>query len=198
MDLSRLLPSRLLRRFLADERGTISVEAAMMLPVLATFYVATFVWFDAYRAQNTNLKAGYTISDMLSRETVPVDDNYLNGLNKILDYLTYSRHNTYLRVTSIKCVDNCDNDSARDLEICWSWATTGRNPHDQASFASFEPNVPLMPEGDTVLMTETFMAYEPPFNVGIQPQFFEFFVITRPRFAPEVEKTAGNGTDSCY
>lgn len=187
-----------LRRFFREETGSFSVESALMLPMLAFFYVGTFVWFDAFRVQNTNLKAAYTISDMISRETVPVDDNYLNGLNTVFDYLTYSNHPTYLRVTSVKCTDQCDDDLARRLEICWSWATTGRSPHTPASFAGFEDKIPLMPKGDTVLFTETFMAYEPPFNVGISPKRFELYIVTRPRFAPEVEYGGGPSAQSCY
>ena len=187
-----------LRAFLGDSRGSLSVEAALMLPLLCFFYVGTFVWFDAFRVQNTNLKAAYTISDMISRETVAVDTGYLNGLNLVFDYLTYSNHPTYIRVTSLKCTADCNDDALRDLEICWSWATTGRVPHTAETFAAFESQIPVMPIGDTVIMTETFMAYEPPFNVGISPQRFENFIVTRPRFAPEVEFESGGTTQSCY
>lgn len=194
-------------RFRKDDRGSLSVEAALMLPMLCFFYVGSFVWFDAFRAQNTNLKAGYTIADMLSRESLPVSDDYLNGLNRIFDYLTYSRHNTYIRVTSVKCTDKCDDDATRALEVCWSWASTGRTAHTQATLTANEldgnttslaDRIPLMPLGDTVLMTETFMAYEPPFDVGIGAQYFEYHTVTRPRFAPEVEYAQGSTTMSCY
>jgi hypothetical protein len=186
------------RRFLSDTAGSATVEAVLMLPLLCTFYVGTFVWFDAFRVQNTNLKAAYTISDMISRETVPIDATYLNGLNTVFDYLTYSNHPTYVRITTVKCTEDCDDDSARVLEICWSWATPGRTAHTETTFASFEDKIPLMPLGDTVIFAETFMAYEPPFNVGIGPQRFENFIVTRPRFAPEVELVSGASTVSCY
>lgn len=187
-----------LARFGRDTRGSASIETVLIAPFLFAIFGGSYVWFDAYRAQNTNLKAGYTISDMISRETVPIDTDYLNGLNRVYDFLTFSRHPTYLRVTSIKCTANCEDDATRTLEICWSWASTGRTAHTQATFAQFEDDVPLMPEGDTVILTETFMAYEPIANVGIPPQRFEYFVVTRPRFAPEVELVNGSGTDSCY
>lgn len=191
-----------IRRFRDDEQGSFSVEAALMLPMLCFFYVGTFVWFDAFRVQNTNLKAAYTIADMISRESLPVDDTYLNGLNKVFDYLTYSNHKTYLRVTSVKCTANCDSDGSRNLEICWSWAVSGRSAHTTATFTDsntgFEDRIPLMPLGDTVILTETFMAYEPPFNVGIGAQFFENHIVTRPRFAPEVEYGTNASTQSCY
>jgi hypothetical protein len=133
---------------------------------------------------------------MISREQ-EVTDNYLNGLNTVFDYLTYSNHPTYIRATSITCRSNCDDEAARVLDICWSWASAGRTKHDAASFATFEDKIPLMPLGDTVMFTETFMAYEPPFNVGIGPQRFENFIVTRPRFSPSVVHRSGSTVEDC-
>lgn len=187
---------RSLCRFGRDTRGTLSVEAALMLPMLCFFYVGSFVWFDAFRAQNTNLKAAYTLADMISRED-NVSDAYLNGLNTVFDYLTFSRHPTYVRATSITCRSDCENEAARDLDICWSWASAGRPALTAETFVQFEDKIPLMPLGDTVMFTETFMAYEPPFNVGIGPQRFENFVVTRPRFSPSVAWTSGTTVHDC-
>lgn len=188
---------RQMRSFATDTRGTMTVEAALMLPMLCFFYVGTFVWFDAFRSQNTNLKAAYTIADMVSREQ-EVGPNYLNGLNTVFDYLTFSNHPTYVRVTSVVCRSDCDDEGARDLDVCWSWATPGRAALTETTFAEFEDRIPLMPSGDTVMFTETFMAYEPPFNVGIGPQRFENVVVTRPRFSPEIEFADGGTRENCY
>ncbi|QDC10223.1 pilus assembly protein [Oceanicola sp. D3] len=181
-----------LAAFAVDARGSLSVEAALILPLLCWFYVASFVWFDAFRTQNSNLKATYTLADMLSRETDPVSEPYLKGLNTVYDYLTTTRHPTYIRVTVVKCTDNdgdeiddCLTDS-RNLQVDWSYATTGRSKLTNATLADYEDNIPLMPKGDQVILLETFMAYEPLFNAGIPASSFENFVITRPRFAPQL------------
>lgn len=186
----KLIRARL-AQFRDDARGSLSVEAAMILPLLTWFYVGSFVWFDAFRVQNTNLKASYTIADMISREFNPVSDSYLNGLNTVFDYLTYSNHPTYVRVTVVHCTspaptdpndpDPCMDDGARDLELCWSWATDGRPAHTAASLAGFIDKIPLMPRGDEIILTETFMAYEPSFSVGLGAQTFENYIVTRPR-----------------
>jgi len=193
--MASIFPS--LTRFLRNDEGSLSVEAALMLPVLCTFYVGTFVWFDSFRVQNTNLKAAYTISDMISRES-EVDQSYLNDLNRVLDYLTYSNHPTYARVTTMKCVDDCDKEESRELEICWSWATPGRTKHDASSIQQFIPRIPLMPLGDTIVLTESFMAYEPIFDVGITPTSFEMLVVTRPRFSPDIPLASGGSYERCY
>lgn len=184
---------RALRHFWRDQRGSLSVEAALILPLLTWIYVGSFVWFDAFRTQNANLKAAYTIADMLSRETVPVTETYLKGLNTVFDYLTTSSHPTYIRVTTVKCTTNCDTDAARTLEVNWSYATVGRPVLTTANISNYNAAIPLMPIGDTLIMVETFMAYEPIFNVGIAATSFENTVLTRPRFAPQL-LFAGLGT----
>ncbi|MCO6381592.1 TadE/TadG family type IV pilus assembly protein [Oceanicola sp. 502str15] len=181
-----------LAAFRDDARGSLSVEAALILPLLCWFYVSAFVWFDAYRTQNANLKASYTLADMLSRETDPVTESYLKGLNKVYDYLTTTNHPTYIRVTTVKCVSNCDNNS-RHLHVDWSYATEGRPSLTHATISDYYDKIPLMPQGDTVILLETFMAYEPLFNAGIPAKSFENYIVTRPRFAPQL-LYAGAGT----
>jgi len=180
-----LLTARL-KSFREDATGTLSVEAALILPLLCWFYVASFVWFDAFKTQNVNLKASYTLADMLSRETETVTDTYLTGLNGVYDYLTNTRHPTYIRVTTVKCMSDCTN-AARHLHVDWSYATEGRPPIDHAGIQTYKDKIPFMPQGDTVILLETFMAYEPLFNAGIPASSFENYIVTRPRFSSKVD-----------
>jgi len=173
-------------RFRTETEGSLSVEAALILPLLTWLYVGSFVWFDAYRTQNANLKAAYTIADMLSRETTPVSNAYMEGLNTTFDYLTASNHPTYIRVTNLKCTDACDNDASRVLEVNWSYATEGRPALSTGDMTGYNDKIPLMPLGDTVILVETFMAFEPMFNVGLSATSFENYIVTRPRFAPQL------------
>ena len=181
-------------RFARDTEGSMSVEAVIIMPLLFWFFVASYVWFDSFQAQNTNLKAAYTVADMISRETAPVNDTYMNGLNTILDFLTHSNQPTSVRVTSVRCAENCDSDQSRVMEMCWSWASAEKSPHTDGTLTSVYDQVPLMAEGDTVLLTETFMTYEPAFEAGLSTFEFDNFIVTRPRFAAEVVY----GTEQCY
>ncbi len=54
--MTRILPARL-RAFAADETATATVETVLFLPVLLFVYLATFVFFDAFRVMTLNDKA---------------------------------------------------------------------------------------------------------------------------------------------
>lgn len=183
-----------LAAFRDDVRGSLTLETALMMPMLAFFYVATFVWFDAFRAQNTSLKATYAIADMISRETVPLSEDYMNGLNTVFDYMTYSPAPTQLRITTAKCTADCEDDGARKLEVCWSWSTADVPDHTAASFSKIEGAIPLMVLGDTIVITETFMAYAPAFKVIASDTVLSHLTVTRPRFAPQIALE----TEKCY
>ncbi|MEL6205924.1 MAG: hypothetical protein AAFR47_11515 [Pseudomonadota bacterium] len=182
------------RRFAEDTRGTLTVETALMMPMLAFFYVATFVWFDAFRAQNTITKATYTIADMVSRETLPISNEYLSAMSDVFDWLTYSQAPTQLRFTTAKCTEDCEDDAARKLEMCWSWATSDIQEHTNTSFEGIEGYIPIMVLGDTVLIVESFMRYQPVFNVRIDDQVLSSSIIVRPRYAGKIDL----GGESCY
>ena len=186
-------PFARLARFARDTHGGLTVEAVLALPMLTFLYASSFVWFDAFRSQNTNLKATYTISDMISRETLPLTDNYLNGIHMVFDYLADSAAPSQVRITTVKCTEDCDKDS-RKLEVCWSWATSGKTPHTEASFDAMEASIPVMPIGDTVVVAETFMLYRPWFEVGLPEMTMDNFIVTRPRFAPQINYNE----ESCY
>ena len=84
----KILPT--LRKNLADERGSFSVEAILMFPLLVWAFMAMYVFFEGLRESNINLKATYTISDLLSRETDEINMNYLNGINEVYAWLSRS------------------------------------------------------------------------------------------------------------
>lgn len=187
---TKILAQRL-RAFRNDLRGSLSVEAVLIFPLLMWAYAAMFVYFDAFRAQNTNLKAAYTISDMVSRETNGVSANYIEGLNTVFDYLTKSTEPTWVRVTIVYCDQDC-YDPARVLKKDWSYATDGKPKLTDADVqGSYDSKIPILPLGERLIMVETFVDYQPAFNVGLDGFTFENFVATRPRFAGQVAPGAG-------
>ena len=64
-----------LTRFRRDERGSVIAEMVITLPMLIWAYMAMYVYWDAFRMINSVQKASYTISDMVSREMLPLDTN---------------------------------------------------------------------------------------------------------------------------
>ena len=95
----RMLSARI-RAFIDDARGTVAIEALMLFPVMAWIYLLSFVYFDSFRAKNSNSKAAYTIADAITRES-EVDAAYINNMRTMLDMLTVSRFPSKLRVTTI-------------------------------------------------------------------------------------------------
>jgi hypothetical protein len=170
------------RLFGRDTGGSIPTEGVMAFCFLIWWYIESFQFFDAFRQKNVNLKAAYTIADMISRQTVTIGPTYIEGLGVVFDYLTSSNKPTSIRVTSVYW-DGTDN----TYKQVWSYATTaGIPPHTDASINAKAAQIPAMPVGDTVVLVETFMAYEPIFSIGLNAMIYDTFITTRPRFASQV------------
>jgi hypothetical protein len=167
-------------RFWKGSRGAVSIEGMLAVPVLVWAMVAMPVFFDAFRQQNLAMKASYTVADMVSRATdalVPAD---IDGLAAVFDDLTFSREPGWLRVTSLR------RDAAGVPRVIWSRATGGEPALTDGTLAEHDHLVPVMATGDTVVLLETFLRYDPPFNVGIGSGWTANAIVTRPRFASQV------------
>ncbi len=176
-----------LRRFLvSDTGGAVSVEAVLVMPILLWVYVASFVVFDAFRTHNQNVKAAYTIGDMISRQTNPINNAYLEGLSDVFDYLTFSRNPSWLRVSQIRW-----QGSNNRYRVDWSYGTDGNNDDRlrNSDMAGIAARLPPLVNGERIILVESFTTYRPLFNVGLSPTIeFVNFVPTSPRFAPMVTK----------
>ncbi len=180
-----------LRHFLRREDGTVSVEAVLMFPILAWCYMATFVYFDGFRAQSTTLKAAYTVADALSRETDPITPNYLSALYRLHLFLTTSDAPTRLRVTEIVYNrygedDHDDNDHRGRFEVVWSQTKGNVTPMTTSTLKYFRDQIPTMPNGGKTIIVESWVDYSPIFNVGLDDFTFENFIVTPPRFASQL------------
>jgi len=94
--------SSLMRRFARDEKGSLVVDAIIVMPMFVWGYAGLFVYWDAYRAVNTVQKASYTISDLISRsqETNGIDDAYISGMRTTFNTMLDSGDAGQIRVTS--------------------------------------------------------------------------------------------------
>lgn len=171
-----------MRSFARDEKGNLLAELVLVLPFFLWSYLALFVYWDAYRSMNTVQKATYTVSDMISREMVPVSATYLNGLRNVMDYMLDADQDVRMRVTSVTW-----NALASRFEVQWSYSpNNAMTPHTNATLLAHANRIPNMSDGDTVVIVETEVDYIPSFNVGVGDQTFEQFIVTRPRFVPRV------------
>jgi len=171
-----------LQRFAKDGRGSLTVEAVIMFPILFWAMLSMLVFFDAYRQNSLNVKAAFTIGDMLSREVEPINAAYLDGAANLFGELARSDLTPSMRVTVVY-FNQAQNRFYRD----WSHQRGGVPVLTNADILAMRDRLPAVPNNERLILVETWSDYNPPFNVGIKRQYLYNFVFTRPRFAPQVK-----------
>ena len=182
-----------LRRFGQETDGYITLEAMIVLPGLLWLFAASWVYFDVFREQSVNQKANYTIGDMISRETDPVNDEYIDNALNLLTTLNKSDNlSTDLRVTVVKY-----NAKNRKYQVVWSQARGNYPPLANNDMRHYTDRLPIMANNDQVIVVETWDDYIPDFRgVGLGAFEIKTYSFTRPRFAPQIlysnSSTSGN------
>ncbi len=171
-----------LRNFRADTQGYITVEAMIVFPSLLWIFGASWVYFDVFRQQSVNQKGNYTIGDMLSRETEPVNDAYIDNSRELLYMLDKSSGaETDLRITVVSYDKKKDR-----YNVEWS-ETRGAYPAlVTADMTSYTDRLPIMAHSDQLIIVETWDDYIPVFKVGLDNFRIRTYSFTRPRFAPQI------------
>lgn len=165
-----------------DERGSVSVEAILMTPMLVWGFMGLFVFFEGLRESNINLKASYTISDLLSRETKLIDQNYLDGLNSTYSWITRSPHPVSMRVTVVRY----DAAANRHISV-WSRGVNGRSNLTQQEVDTYiTPSIPIMADAATAIVVETWATYDPLMDIGLSDTEIYNLVVTHPRFSEQL------------
>jgi hypothetical protein len=185
-------------RNLRSEKGSISVEAILMFPMLAWAFMAMFVFFEGLRESNITLKSTYTVADLLSRESDP--DNPLTvadleGMNAIYAWLTRSSEPVQIRVTVIRY----DEPSDTHL-VMWSHGVNGASDLEQEEIAgAITPHVPIMANATNAIVVETWGSYKPVIDMGLTETDLYNIVVTSPRFAGQlVLEGVGDGGGSAH
>lgn len=179
--------SRKLRRFRSEERGSIAVETIIILPLLFWTFLALYSFFHSYRLYAVNQKAAYTIADMVSRETNPVDAEYLTGARSLLRYMTNAEIEEVAIRVSIVYYDAEDG----QYHLDWSSIDGNVSVATNAQVAGWHTQLPDLPDQERVIVVETFQDYDPPFATGLLNRNIANFVFTKPRYAPQVLWSAG-------
>jgi len=184
------MPKRLLTRlrsYARDEGGSATVEAAIAFPILMWLFVVTFALFDLYQFKSAREKATYTLADMISRETIPIDQTYLDNALALFNDMTGGSNQ--LRVSVVYY--------SADYDRYWKkWSKTV-GTGDMASYKDKDLGTkhdwfPVMVDAEQLVVVESKASYDSPFNVGFTPKTVETYAFTRPRFAPQV------CFDTCY
>lgn len=171
---------------LRREDGTVTTEAVIIMPLLAFFYCATFVWFDAFRQKTLIMKASYAVSDVLSRQS-EVDENFLDDMRDMLDYMIPSNAAPKMRISLIEY--NTRDAATNKYRLRWSYGPNGLPDLTQEDLDRDSSWIPAMGDLDAVVVTETAVSYQPIFRVGIKDTVYRNTFVTRPRFDLSLLKT---------
>jgi hypothetical protein len=175
-----MLP-RVIRRFCKDENAAIAMETVIITPVLAWCFIASFVFFDAFRTYNSSIKATYAVADIVSRQTNMLFESDIEGYANIFEHLVRNNGNARLRVSQIFYNGNTDT-----YCVEWSDATNGEAELFTANLPDIEELLPNMAHAERLILVQSSIPYQPVFRAGIDIITFRNFTFTRPRYAGQV------------
>lgn len=167
---------RLLSYWRDDTSGATALEGVLGSVAMIIWYALAYQFTDAFRVRTANTKGAYTIADAISRETAPVNAAYIEGLNDLFGFVTNAQGDHWIRVTSVYW-----DAGLQSYREDWSYATGGKSAHTDITINREADRIPTMPAGDTALVVETSMQYNPLFNIGLGAGSHQNFIVTRPR-----------------
>ncbi|MEM6385098.1 MAG: hypothetical protein AAF718_02560 [Pseudomonadota bacterium] len=197
----------IIQRALRDERGSFSVEAILMFPLLIWAYFGMYAFFEGFREGNINLKATYTIADVLSRETEEINMTYLNNMNTIYEWLSLTDDSTQMRVSVVIW-----NEDEQKHELYWSRGVNGKDDMEEVLVPyNITPHVPIMADQASAIVVETWVDYKPIMLPTRDSGIFELLglgwsdtevynlVVVSPRFVDQLKfEGMGDGTGSVH
>jgi Flp pilus assembly protein TadG len=178
---------------LRDERGTISIEFMIVMPLLLFLTISGLGFWDAFQSNSKTAKIAYTVSDIMSRYDV-VDDTDMTYLYAVQDkMLSPDLDRRSLRISSI-----CFEDGIH--RVLWSYTASSADIVDPGALTDEDiplEILPAMAPQDSVILTELEARWQPHFNVGIGSRMWRSELVTRPRFVKIIPHTTLNPSNIC-
>ncbi|WP_306113584.1 MULTISPECIES: TadE/TadG family type IV pilus assembly protein [unclassified Roseovarius] len=175
---------RVIRRFCGERDGSVMVETVICLPLLIWALVATWEFFEVHRYRSAREKATYTLADMLSRETAGITDTYMDNAMRLFDSITNDDGVNQLRISVVRY--DADDDK---YFIRWS-KTRGTGDYSEladADVASSHSELPIMNDGEDLILVESISDYTPTFKVGLGDTLpIDTRLFTKIRFASQL------------
>ncbi|MBE9639492.1 TadE/TadG family type IV pilus assembly protein [Salipiger mangrovisoli] len=197
-----------LSRFARDTKGTVTLEAMIVMPILLVIFAACWVYFDVFREYSVNQKANYVIGDALSRETDEINDTYIDNSYKLLKLFTRTSDDLYdedaadsgfvegdayptdLRITVVSYKAKNDKYSVE-----WSVVRGDPDPLTDSDLTKMRQRLPLLADAAQVILVETWDDYFPLFRVGLNAFPIITYSFTQPRYAPQLLYASRNGNN---
>lgn len=176
----RLFPRA--KAFCNETDGSVTVEFILAMPIIFWAFMATFVYFDGYQQSASNLKAAYTISDLISRETTDINDEYIDSMVNLFELMTRTPSDSSMRITVIRW-------DGPDDRYYVNWSANRGFPADltNANVSDLASKLPAMPDNEIVILVETNNVFRPLFDIGMGDRDLDNFVFTRPRFVDQIK-----------
>jgi len=181
----------IVKKWHRDEEGSIAVETILMVPLLAWAMLATLTYFDAYRNEAINYKAGLTIADAISRES-DVDDDYIDGMYELLKFLMLKDDTPDLRITVFRYREDDD-----DYRTVWSESRGSQSALTNATIDSMRHRIPIMSDGERAILVETWSDYSAPYGVGLGDFDQVTYNVISPRFLPRTCFVYDDNSSDC-
>ena len=168
-----------IRNFIRDTRAAVAFETVLLTPILVWAYIGSFVFFDAYRVYSTSVKATYMVADMLSRQTNMVYGHDIEGMANVINSIIRGAGDVQMRASQIGMVSD-------EYQVDWSYGVNGAARIFDNNIDDIRDRLPIMPNGERIVLVETFVTYQAPFDIGLTVTRFDNFTFVRPRYAGQV------------
>ncbi len=123
---------------LRDERGSISMEFMIVMPLLLFLTISGLGFWDSFQSYSKTAKIAYTVSDIMSRHDV-VDDTDMAYLYAVQDkMLSPDLDRRSLRISSI-CFENGSH------RVLWSYTSSSNDIAGPDALTDEEIPVEILP-----------------------------------------------------
>ncbi|MFY2826092.1 TadE/TadG family type IV pilus assembly protein [Ruegeria sp. MALMAid1280] len=173
-----------LARFARSEHGGLAFEGIVVFPIFVWSITLGYTFFDGFRQNTANLKAAYTVGDLISRETDELTDTYAQSMYTVMRRMVNNNSTLKMRLSFIMYQEDDDRHY-----VHWSTTCGFVGTWDNSNIDRIKENLPPMADLDTLILVETLNDYNPLFKTGWLTKDHEFtnFVFTRPRFTDLVK-----------
>jgi hypothetical protein len=177
-----------LKNFLFQEDGVVSIEAAVMLPLMGVATIAGFSYYDTYRREAQLTRATFVVADIIARaddsEVIgPLD---FEGLQDLFEFITNSEGQSRLRFTQVRRVGDDIVISESVAGVPDTYATDGTPPMTPEQIQAYRGQIPRIEDGDYLVLVESFTMHDPVFAVGLVEREFPRFVPTPARYETSI------------
>jgi hypothetical protein len=163
--------------------GVVTIEFILFLPILLFILVGGFAFFDAYREKALVQKAAFTVADLVSRETMSLNPDYIDSMYALMTHITRNSTPTGMRISVLQW----DED---DQEFAVQWSQVRGTSYPDAltdtDAVALEDDLPIVPDADNIILVQSAHEYSMWTYLTDETVLMTNFVFARPRFGPTV------------